>query len=76
MLSENMKELHDLLSSIPRENPRVFGYGARLSYLDTHFRGNSEILNQEVDDFAGTEALFLAEIKGRNFSQASEQRYG
>lgn len=73
MLSENMKELSTLLASIPGENPRVYGWGARLYAFDKLFRGNSEILNEEVDDFAGTEALLRAQTSaGRNFPQTQE----
>ena len=76
MISENMRELYKLLASIPGQNPRVYGCGARLSSFDRGYRGNMEILNSEADDFAGTEALFLAEIGNRDLSQTLEQTNG
>lgn len=58
MLSENAKELFDLLASIPNENPRVYGHGARLSTEDFFV----SVLAEETNDFRNTEALFEADI--------------
>lgn len=60
MLSENMKELSELLSSLPGESPAVNGHGVRLSPLDWAFF--STTLDTRADDFPGTEALFRSEI--------------
>ena len=70
MLSENMRELYKLLASIPGENPLVYGYGAKYSSFDASF--TTVTLLPEADDFAGTEALFLAEIGKRNLSQLEQ----
>lgn len=62
MLSENMIELYTLLASIPGENPRVYGCGARFSKFDRRIKGIGNTLSLEVDDFPGTEALLRSEI--------------